>query len=285
MNENLKLRIMTAAVGAPLILGLIFWGGITGVTLLAWIISTGMWFEFSKMVLALPDARSKKILILAFNTLIFLMNYYLGSGLSHAFLGLMPVLLFFIVFLFKVPTLQVLTAGQDQASILKQHLTEMMSICFGFVYCTWVPLLLIKVREHHQGLQWLVLTLIVVWGTDTFAYFAGRWFGKHKLFESVSPKKTWEGSVGGTLGALLLGLLFANYFIEGVDLFDLTFVLLFVSIASQLGDLCESLLKRAMNVKDSGSLLPGHGGFLDRFDGVLFALPVMNAYLWIFTGY
>jgi phosphatidate cytidylyltransferase len=160
-----------------------------------------------------------------------------------------------------------------------------MALCFGFVYCTWIPLIMTKIREHHQGLEWLVLTLIVVWGTDTAAYFAGRFFGKRKLFESVSPKKTWEGAIGGTVGGVLLALLYANHFIEGVNLFDLTIVLIVVSVLSQMGDLIESLLKRGMNVKDSGSLLPGHGGFMDRFDGVIFALPVMNAYLWIFAGY
>jgi phosphatidate cytidylyltransferase len=285
MNQNLKLRILTALVGAPLILILLFQGGQTGATVLAWIVSTGMWIEYSKMMFHLPDQKSKMVTALLFNAAVYGLNLGMGTGMSHAFLGLVPFFFFFIVFLFKVPNLEVLATQDKIKAPLQQHWTELMAVCFGFVYCSWLPLLMTKIREHHQGLHWLVLTLVVVWGTDTCAYFAGRYFGKNRLFASVSPKKTWEGSIVGTIGALVLGLLYARFMIEGADLFDLFFVLTLVSVASQLGDLCESLMKRAMDVKDSGNLLPGHGGFLDRFDGVLFALPVMNAYLWIFAGY
>ena len=99
------------------------------------------------------------------------------------------------------------------------------------------------------------------------------------LFETVSPKKTWEGAFGGSIGALFVAIVFAHFLLPSESLVVICVISLTVSVASILGDLCESLMKRAVNVKDSGSLLPGHGGFLDRFDGVVFALPVMYAFL------
>ena len=285
MNQNLKMRIATALIGVPVILWILIAGGITGVTFFAWVISMGMLYEFCSFTFTLPDAKSKTVLALLFNTVIYGLNYGLGIGLSHAFLGLVPLLLFFAVFLFKVPTLQVLTPGQDQVEVLKKHIQELMALCFGFVYCGWLPLLLVKIREHQNGMLWVLLTLIVVWATDTGAYFAGKYFGNRKLFAAVSPKKTWEGAIGGTILAVIISLIYVHFLLPSTELWEAALVLGIASVAAQVGDLCESLLKRAVNVKDSSGILPGHGGFLDRFDGVLFALPIMNAYLWVFSGF
>jgi phosphatidate cytidylyltransferase len=121
---------------------------------------------------------------------------------------------------------------------------------------------------------------ILIWTSDTGAYLAGRSFGKTKLFERVSPKKTWEGSVGG----LLLSLLVA-YVISQFDLFDTVNVLDWFIIAciivvfGTFGDLFESLLKRNLHIKDSGNMLPGHGGVLDRFDALFISIPTVFFYL------
>ena len=142
---------------------------------------------------------------------------------------------------------------------------------------------MVSVRSFAYGQHWLIFTLIVVWSGDTFAYFAGKFFGKHLLYETVSPKKTWEGAIGGTLGAFIAAGSYAYFFLPHNHLILVAVMILTISIAEALGDLCESLLKRASNVKDSGSILPGHGGFLDRFDGVVFALPVSYALLSLFS--
>ena len=288
MNQNLKLRIITALIGVPLILVLLTSLGVEGVALFSWIISMGMIYEFSKLFFSLPDARTKTLILLTLNTLIHFLNYWLAVGINATFLGIMPVFLLFIIFLFLVPKL--LNYGGTTAlnseqglKILSQHVSELMAACFGLVYASWLPLLMVSIRQSNQGKFWLIFTMLVVWSSDTFAYFSGKFFGKSLLYETVSPKKTWEGAVGGSLGALLVALIFAHFFLPSQGVLGVSVISLTISIASILGDLCESLMKRAANVKDSGSILPGHGGFLDRFDGVVFALPVRYAFLWLLS--
>jgi phosphatidate cytidylyltransferase len=114
---------------------------------------------------------------------------------------------------------------------------------------------------------------ILIWSNDTLAYCAGRLFGKHKLFERISPKKTWEGFIGGVVFSIVAGIILA-YFLEDSYLKYVSYALV-VSIIGTLGDLVESMLKRSVDVKDSGSIFPGHGGILDRFDAVIFVVPII----------
>ena len=119
---------------------------------------------------------------------------------------------------------------------------------------------------------------ILLWTNDTGAYLAGRFFGKHKLFERISPKKTWEGSFGGGIvtmgGAYILSLFF-----DHLSLSNWVVIAILIAIFGGLGDLVESMLKRSLKIKDSGKLLPGHGGILDRFDGLLLSVPFVYSYL------
>ncbi|SEN25116.1 phosphatidate cytidylyltransferase [bacterium A37T11] len=120
--------------------------------------------------------------------------------------------------------------------------------------------------------------LIMLWSNDTGAYLAGRSFGKHHLFERHSPKKTWEGFAGGVLLAIVASLVLAHFFQE-IASWQWLGCALIISVIGTFGDLTESMLKRSLNVKDSGSLLPGHGGLLDRFDGLLLAAPLVYVFL------
>lgn len=138
----------------------------------------------------------------------------------------------------------------------------------------WAALALIHASEPN-GHRWLLLALLVIWAADTGAYFAGRYFGKHKLSPRISPNKTIEGLVGGAAASLLVALVGAP--LAGASLAQLPWVALVVVVTigfSVVGDLFESLLKRHVGAKDSGDLIPGHGGVLDRIDSVLAALPV-----------
>ena len=139
------------------------------------------------------------------------------------------------------------------------------------------------IRNNANGLVLLCYVFVVVWSTDSGAYMIGRKIGKHKLWPVISPNKTWEGSIGAVICALILSAIyvavFAKYFNQSqIFMLGLTFVL---SIIGQMGDLVESAFKRFYGVKDSGKILPGHGGILDRFDSMLFVLPVMAAVLGI----
>lgn len=119
--------------------------------------------------------------------------------------------------------------------------------------------------------------LLLLWGSDSGAYFAGMNFGKKKLFERISPKKTWEGFFGGCLTAILLAILVSNFSKE-LTLVNWLFVAIIIVVTGTLGDLVESLFKRSISIKDSGSMIPGHGGFLDRFDGLLLSMPFIITY-------
>ena len=151
----------------------------------------------------------------------------------------------------------------------------------GIVYCGFLATYLAKLKlidPNHHG-DTVLIVLIIAWVADTGGYFAGRFLGKRKLYEAVSPKKTWAGAWGGiagsVLGIVILKLFFATW-LEWVDVFALAIP---GGVLGQLGDLAESLIKRSVGVKDSGSLLPGHGGMLDRIDAVLFIAPYVYGYL------
>jgi phosphatidate cytidylyltransferase len=116
---------------------------------------------------------------------------------------------------------------------------------------------------------------VIVWTTDTAAYMVGRKFGKHKLWPVISPNKTWEGSIGAVIIAVIVTAIYVNLAPVGGDKTSLINASFFLSIAGQMGDLVESAYKRFYGVKDSGKILPGHGGILDRFDSTLFVLPIV----------
>ena len=124
----------------------------------------------------------------------------------------------------------------------------------------------------------LVGCILILWASDTVAYFAGTRFGKTKLFERVSPKKSWEGFIGGAFSALIVAFVISNYFLVLEDWKWLVIAGIII-IAGTYGDLIESLFKRSIEIKDSGSVLPGHGGFMDRFDGLLLSAPFITAFL------
>ncbi len=131
----------------------------------------------------------------------------------------------------------------------------------------------------RQGSIWLILlALFIVWVTDSGAYMIGRKFGRRKLAPHISPNKTWEGSIGGTVAALVIVGIYV-FLVQEYFTYNLILMLLLIlglSIAGQFGDLAESAYKRYFDVKDSGKILPGHGGILDRFDSILFVLPLMH---------
>jgi phosphatidate cytidylyltransferase len=135
--------------------------------------------------------------------------------------------------------------------------------------------------EYNWNL--VLAVMIFAWSNDSFAYLFGSLFGKHKLFERISPKKSWEGFIGGILGTIafsyLVYLLFPKWSHQEVAYIHYLILAIITSVISTFGDLAESLIKRSLKVKDTGSVLPGHGGFLDRFDGLIFSFPAAALYL------
>jgi phosphatidate cytidylyltransferase len=134
-----------------------------------------------------------------------------------------------------------------------------------------------------MGVHWLLFALAVNWAGDIAAFYSGRAFGKHKLAPAVSPGKSWEGAIGSLIAAVLFGYAFFVYYKPTIALPHMLGLSVLANAAGQLGDLAESAIKRGAGVKDSSTLLPGHGGFLDRFDSSIFTMPVVYYYLLYFS--
>lgn len=134
------------------------------------------------------------------------------------------------------------------------------------------------IETRESNLTYVFYSLFIIWATDSGAYFIGRAIGKHKLWPEISPNKTTEGFFGGVVSALVVAVLFSVFADMNVSTIVLLTATVFLSIFGQIGDLVESALKRHFNVKDSGNILPGHGGMLDRFDSLLFVWPLIHLF-------
>jgi phosphatidate cytidylyltransferase len=171
---------------------------------------------------------------------------------------------------------------------------------FAFLYIALPMASLVQLREQWQGAFFLLYLLLLVWAGDIFAYFVGKTMGKHRMSPRVSPKKTWEGAAGSVIASVAVGILMFQYapsissamlqahlivrkdgiFISNqLSLAEVLALSIVLNIAAQLGDLVESLIKRGAGAKDSGAILPGHGGMFDRIDALLFAAPVLWCYM------
>ncbi|MBR2528417.1 MAG: phosphatidate cytidylyltransferase [Blautia sp.] len=153
------------------------------------------------------------------------------------------------------------------------QIAQVMTVFFGFVYVAVFLSFIYLLRELPGGLVFELLLFFSSWGSDTCAYFAGMRFGKHHMTPELSPKKTWEGALGGLAGAAVLGGITA--LVTRAPLLSFILVSLLCSIVSMIGDLAASAVKRNVGIKDYGNLIPGHGGILDRFDSVIFVAPFL----------
>ena len=149
----------------------------------------------------------------------------------------------------------------------------------GIAYLALPLSFLTILAEFEQGRLWLLFLLVVIWSNDTFAYFIGKNLGKHKLAPVISPRKTIEGAVGGIIGGALVGIVFVHFTGLSARLVETAAITVVIGLVAMIGDLAESLIKRAANVKDSGTIIPGHGGVLDRIDSLIFPVPLLYFYL------
>lgn len=180
--------------------------------------------------------------------------------------GLNIFLLLFLLF-----ALMAVASKKD----LKASLDDSAYSFMGFIYVTYMLSYAVLFKNGSMGPWLLLLICLIVWSNDIFAYYTGRLIGKTKMSPRVSPNKTIEGLVGGLIGGVVVAFVF-NYFYEDIDFknIELIVLALIIGLAGVFGDLFESLLKRAGDVKDSGTIIPGHGGVLDRIDSLIFAIPV-----------
>lgn len=168
--------------------------------------------------------------------------------------------------------------------LYRKHSHAFQNLAFGIyaLFYFTLPFTLLMYFPYFCAGSWqpgiIFFPFLLVWFNDTFAYLFGSKFGKHKLFPRISPKKSWEGAIGGGLTTVLAGLVLAPY-INGLETLDTAVISLIVVLFGNFGDLIESMFKRCIEIKDSGHIMPGHGGVLDRLDSILFTLPAIFIYL------
>jgi len=198
---------------------------------------------------------------------------------------------FWILFMIVVPLLIVPTLALRRSTDLKEYLSAISVTIFGILYIGLTLSFLISIRFFPEyvttgsltqtgevkldvGPICLLLLFLVIWAGDICAYLVGRSLGRTPFFARISPRKTWEGALAGLAGSLLAAWAFVHFWAH-VDLKSVLLIAGWIALAGQVGDLVESAIKRGANQKDSGTLLPGHGGFLDRIDSLLFGAPAL----------
>jgi phosphatidate cytidylyltransferase len=187
---------------------------------------------------------------------------------------------FVLVFLFLSFAIYTLFSFKD----IKYAASEAALLFFGVIYIPYLLGYLVLLRGHPLGFKWILLVMLIVMSGDSAAYFIGCRFGKRKLYAEVSPKKSIEGALGGLAGSLSGAVIAKIFFFAELSVADALLAALLIGTLGQIGDLFESLLKRSCNVKDSGTIFPGHGGILDRLDSILFAAPVAYYYALFAAG-
>jgi len=193
-----------------------------------------------------------------------------GAGLLLLFWQRDPWLLIAVAALLA---LALALRTDDLAKSLPRAALLLMGVVY--VFGCWKCALPLREMSPH----WLMYGLLVNWSGDIGAYYVGRTFGRQKFAARISPKKTWEGAAGSLAASVLIAGAYLMRFVPGIGWLEIIGLTLAANIAGQVGDLAESAMKRGASIKDSGGILPGHGGFLDRVDSTLFALPVIYAYL------
>lgn len=206
------------------------------------------------------------------------------AGFVAAFAGslLLPTLVFDLLPFSLCLTLLVLFSALFflfRIRDIKHSAGETGLFLLGFLYLPLLMSYLVLLREMDHGVKWIFLLLIIVMSGDTAAFYVGSSLGKRKLYPIVSPNKSVEGMIGGLVGSVLGALLASATFFPEITIVDAVVAAFIVGLLGQLGDLFESLLKRSFGVKDSGNIIPGHGGMLDRLDSVLFAAPTLYIYV------
>lgn len=257
----MKQRIITAIIFGAIFLPVVIYGGMPVITL-AYLMASIALHEVLKMrklsLFSIPGLLS---LLLMW---IILIPSHLEETLEFIRYSKIEFLLITVLLLL---TYTVATKNRFHFDDVAFSILAVLYVGIGFYY-------FIETRE--SGLVYIFYSLFIIWATDSGAYFIGRSLGKNKLWPEISPNKTIEGSIGGVICALLVAVLFIFFTNIDASFIQLAVITIILSVFGQIGDLVESALKRHYQVKDSGNILPGHGGILDRFDSLLFVWPLLH---------
>lgn len=302
MSEFLK-RIIVGAVGIPIAVGIIYLGGYLFLGVII-VVSTLAMHEFYKLAEKKGTFPAKWISIIFGAVFLFVTYEILAkaeTGSVYNTVLIYPALM--IIYVLVILICQLFRRKKSQPLLsVSVAIMGLMYISVSFMFLIGVryfghSLELFAGNEINSAKQWtsvindkwsawlLISVFATVWICDTAAYFIGKMLGKHKLMEKVSPKKTWEGAIAGFVFAIISFVACSYLLIHGLPLVHAIVAGVIVGTIGQIGDLAESQLKRDSAVKDSSNLLPGHGGALDRFDSILFVMPVVYIYMLLAAFY
>lgn len=260
-SSTTAIRVASAIVGLAVLLGLYFVFGSNGLLVIILAAALIAQLEYAQLTIDRPGISFSRVLLVAGCFII-----TVSALLSPKALGL-PVgfvlVAFFSFFLLRYKHIENLVQIRDLIGIS----------ALGLLYVGVLPAFIVALFKLPNPDNWFFTLLGIVFLGDTFAYFVGKSLGKSKVLPSISPNKTWAGSVGGIFGSVLAAIIAKYLFFSELPVLPLVLLAIFTGAAAQVGDFFESLLKRVANKKDSGAIMPGHGGILDRIDGVLFASP------------
>ena len=255
-------RWITGIIALPFLIFFIVKGGAFFVFLIGAVCLLSMW-EYISIV---SDAKGRAV------SVVMIVGVLAGeliilAALSNFFNLILTIMAFNIIICSLISIWQYKTNPNILETVKKQ--------VQGIIYIPLLLSFLVLIRNQADGMIWIFFTLAVIFAGDTSAYYFGSYLGRHKLCPAVSPGKTIEGSIGGIAANLVVGSVMKLFFFPELSWAPILLLFIIMGIAGQAGDLFESMLKRSSNVKDSGGLLPGHGGFLDRIDALLFAAPMV----------
>lgn len=267
--NNFLTRTLTGTLFVIVLISGIWFSKESFLVLCLAIIITGIWEFYS--ITSIDEIKPQKYLGTLIAACFFVSNYLYSIKLFNGKIFLPFLLLFICIFI---------------TELYRKHRQPFTNIAFTLLGIVWIaiPVSLLNYIVFYPAPgcvynpKILLGFFFLMWANDTGSYLVGITIGKHRLFERISPKKSWEGSIGGLIATLGISYLIARFFTE-LGVTDWLIIALIVVVFGTFGDLAESLLKRSINIKDSGKILPGHGGILDRFDSVFLAIPCLYAYL------
>lgn len=262
----MKQRIITGVVAAALFVPIVFYGGLPFVLLTYFLATIGL-YELLKMRTLTIFSVYGLLSTLFLWVILFPKQYtHVLSTFNYSKTELA------IAFILLLLTYSVITKNRFTFEDVAFSILAAVYVGIGFYFF---------IETRNAGLVYIFYSLFMIWATDTGAYFIGKATGKTKLWPEISPNKTVEGSIGGVVCALVVAILFVMFSNINATIFPLMAITVVLSIFGQIGDLVESAFKRHFKVKDSGNILPGHGGILDRFDSLLFVWPLLHFFhLW-----
>jgi phosphatidate cytidylyltransferase len=292
---NLLKRVGTAVILIPIVLVLILWAPVWALAVFAAVVALLAIHEFLKLsesYTVRPFLRPTYIY-----TAVYFLFIALASGIEKPLVSTAGFI-YATAFAAALAPFIFLTIGMTRAS-LREALPAAAVSTLAFTYIAMPMGFLVQLRQQWAGAFYVFYLLLIVWAGDIFAYFVGRAIGRHRMSPRVSPRKTWEGAAASIIASVGVGVLIfsharqiSQFFLnlhliqprdgmltyQNPPLLPIMVLSAVINVASQLGDLVESVIKRGADVKDSGALLPGHGGMLDRIDALLFAAPVLWYY-------